>query len=50
MSERKPLTDAQFAELQRETRAYVRRTSFAAPVRRDTSVPVSSATFGASRH
>jgi hypothetical protein len=50
MPARKPLTDAQFAELMRETRAYVRRTSFPAPVRKDTATTVSSATYGASRH
>jgi hypothetical protein len=50
MTAREPLTDAQYAQLIREVRTYNRRTSFPAPVRRDTSVTVARATYAASRH
>lgn len=44
------MTEREFQEVRKAAAEKIRRTSFAAPVRRDTSVPASSAVRGASRH
>lgn len=44
------MTDREFYEVRAAARERVLRTSFPAPVRKDTVPPVSRATYGASRH